>query len=255
MLVEMLKQEAIRVVFQPVVDLETGDTMGYEALGRGCFPQLPTRPHELFRLAELCGLSIKLSRAFRRVAVKQAVTELSDGAVLFCNLHPDEVAKITPETLDEFLLDLPGRTANRPIVLEIHEETVTDIAMFRWLCAELRTRGIGLAFDDFGIGQSRLTELADLPPDYVKIDRRLIRDVDSVAGRRDMVQAICEVATKLRVKVIAEGIENRRELDTCMKLGCGLGQGFLLGHPEFAGPPVRRLEAMTATHLPVKSVG
>lgn len=255
MLAELIAKEAIRVIFQPIVDLNTGNPFGYEALGRGCIPQLTTRPMELFHLAKLCGLSVELSRAFRRVALRQAAIMLPPGAVLFCNLHPAEVAQFAPDNLDHLLFDAPRPADNRPLVLEVHEETATDLAKYRWLRGELRSRRIGLAFDDFGIGQSRLPELADAPPQFVKIDQQLIRDVDSAAGRRNTVQAICELAAKLGVKVIAEGIEHRRELETCLLLGCGLGQGFLLGHPEFAGPPLKRFEATTATHLPTKPRG
>lgn len=238
---EMIQARAIRVIFQPIVDLLNGDVIAFEALGRGCSPQLSTRPADLFRLANLCAMGGELSRAFRRVAVKQSVT-LPDRAALFCNLHPDEFLKLKPEEMDQLLPSLPE---GRRLVLEVHEETIADVPFLRRLRDDLKARGVGLAYDDFGAGQSRLAELAEVPPDYVKLDMRLIQGIDGKDGRRDVVQAICELASKLRITVIAEGIERPGELDTCVKAGCRVGQGFLLGHPEYNGPVQDRMATVT----------
>jgi EAL domain-containing protein (putative c-di-GMP-specific phosphodiesterase class I) len=238
---EMIQSRAIRVIFQPIVDLLSGDVIAFEALGRGCSPQLSTRPADLFRLANMCAMGGDLSRAFRRVAVKQAIT-LPDGAALFCNLHPDEFLKLKPEEMDQLLPSLP---VGRRLVLEVHEETIADVPLLRRLRDDLRARGVGLAYDDFGAGQSRLAELAEVPPDYVKLDMRLIQGIDGKDGRRDVVHAICELAGRLGVTVIAEGIEKPGELHACVRAGCRVGQGFLLGHPEYNGPVANRMPTVT----------
>ena len=131
--------------------------------------------------------------------------------------------------MEQFLPILP---ASRKLVLEVPEDVNADSALLRGLRDQLRVHGVGMAFDDFGVGQSRLAEFADVPPDFIKLDIRLVRDIDINGGRRDVVQAICEMAQRLKVTVIAEGLERQEELETCKQLGCQLGQGFLLGHPE-----------------------
>ena len=97
---------------------------------------------------------------------------------------------------------------------------------------QLRRMGFALAFDDFGVGQARLAVLADAPPDFIKIDVPLVRDIDHTPGRQDVVGSICDLAAYLNVKVIAEGLETQAEVETCRSLGCQFGQGFLLGHDE-----------------------
>jgi EAL domain-containing protein (putative c-di-GMP-specific phosphodiesterase class I) len=74
---------------------------------------------------------------------------------------------------------------------------------------------------------------------------RITRDIHTIAGRRELAVAICELSTKVGVQVIAEGIENRCELEACIQVGCKFGQGFYLGHPEFANAPPELLTAAT----------
>jgi EAL domain-containing protein (putative c-di-GMP-specific phosphodiesterase class I) len=233
----MLRQESIRVVFQPIVDLHTQAVVAHEALGRGQMPDLSTRPADLFRLASRCGMAGALSRAFRRRAIREADVALPAGTELFCNLHPEEFAQFRAEDGDNFLPEVPAQCR---LVVEIHEDAVTDIGRLRQLRDFLKGRGVGLAYDDFGAGQARLAELAEAPPDYLKLDMRLIRNIHTAGGRRDVVQAICAAAAALGVTVIAEGLEQPEELEVCRQLGCRLGQGFLLGHPEHTPAPAPR---------------
>lgn len=246
MLEEMIRTEAVRCVFQPIVEMTRGRTVAYEALGRGCFPQLSTRPADLFRLASSCRLCVELSQAFRKAAGRDAARNVPSGSTLFCNLHPDEFPALSPATIDQFVATLPKVGGDGIVILEVHEDAVADIAQLRWLRKELKDRGIGLAYDDFGAGQSRLTELAEVPPDYVKLDMRLVRDIDRSLARSQTVRAVCELATKLGVAVIAEGVETLGEMQRCKSLGCQFGQGFFMGHPELTGPKLIATETVKA---------
>lgn len=226
---EMLTQHCGRVVFQPIVLLGTRQKIGYEALGRGAHPELSPNPTDLFRLAGQCNLACELSRMFRTVATHEAA-RLPDGVHLFFNLHPSEMDS---EFLVESLRAL--KTVCRPshrIVLEIHEGVVADLGTLRGLRDRCRQLDIGLAYDDFGAGQSRLNELAEVPPDFIKLDMSLVRDIDQATGRQDLVQALTRVAADLGVRTIAEGIETREEAEICLGLGCQLGQGYLFGRPQ-----------------------
>jgi EAL domain-containing protein (putative c-di-GMP-specific phosphodiesterase class I) len=231
LLQEMIRSRSYRVIYQPIVDLQTRRVVGFEALGRGCSLELSSRPAELFRLASLCTLAGELSRAFCSAAVQES-SSLSVGEYVFCNLHPDEFKRLLPVNMGQFLPKLPD---NRKLVLEVPEDVHADSALLRELRDQLRTYGVGLGFDDFGVGQSRIADFADVPPDFIKLDIRLVRDIDVNDRRRDVVRALCEMAHRLNVCIIAEGIERQEELETCKQLGCQLGQGFLLGHPELLG--------------------
>ena len=119
-------------------------------------------------------------------------------------------------------------------VVEINEKAIVDLVALRKLRDEFREVGLQVAYDDFGAGQARFLELADLPPDYVKLDMALVRDLHLNGARQSLVRAITKASLDLGVKVISEGIETREEADICQSLGCTYGQGFLFSRPQAA---------------------
>jgi EAL domain-containing protein (putative c-di-GMP-specific phosphodiesterase class I) len=228
-LCEMLENQYVRVVFQPLVYLDTGKTMGYEALGRGTHSELSNNPSELFGLANQCNLSGELSRILRDMAVTQAA-QLPEGLRIFFNLHPSEMIQ---ESLTKSLALLKRTLGdNQQAVIEVHESVVTDVAFMRWLRGRLAELGMGLAYDDFGVGQSRLTELAEVPPDFIKLDRSLVCEIDKAETRQALVQTLCRFIMDLGVQLVAEGIERAEEAQFFRDLGCPLAQGYLFGPPQ-----------------------
>jgi EAL domain-containing protein (putative c-di-GMP-specific phosphodiesterase class I) len=225
---EMIEQRLATVVFQPIVNLAARAVVGYEALGRGTHPDLSTLPGELFRMAESCGRATELSRMFRTLAAEHA-PRLPDDLLLFINLHPMEV---TDGSLIPSLAALPEQVRRNRLVLEVHEEVVTDANAIRQLRAQLNELEVRLAFDDFGSGRSRITELAESPPDFAKLDRKLVQEIDRAPARQDLIRAVVNVLAGLGVAVLAEGIETEAEAHTCQDLGCHYGQGYLFGRPE-----------------------
>ncbi len=237
---ELMQRRLVRVLFQPILNMVTEETIGYEALGRGTHGTLSAQPLDLFRLADRCGMASELSRLFRSAALKEAV-HLPEGAALFCNVHPAELE-------DELFWDSLCKvreclSADRPLVLEIHEDTVADLSTLGRLREELRELGVRLAFDDFGAGQARLMEFADASPDYIKLDTKLIRDIHRSPQRQHLLGSINRLARQLGVDVIAEGVECVDEAKVCRELDCTYGQGYLYGHP--AAPPTSSADADT----------
>jgi EAL domain-containing protein (putative c-di-GMP-specific phosphodiesterase class I) len=226
---EMLNSQSVRVVFQPIVRLDTLAVHGFEALGRGTHRELSTSPSDLFGLADQCRLASELSQLFRTVAVEEAA-RLPEGVSIFFNLHSSEMAgDALIVSLREFKRTL---RETQHVVLEVHEGVVADVDTMRWLREKLNDLEIGLAYDDFGAGQARLTELAEVPPDYLKLDRSLVRDIDRSVARQDMIRALNRLCDDLEVESIAEGIETAAEAAVCRELGCRFGQGFLFGRPK-----------------------
>jgi EAL domain-containing protein (putative c-di-GMP-specific phosphodiesterase class I) len=225
---ELLIQHSVSIVFQPIFHLESGEVLGYEALGRGAHEELSPNPCDLFRLAEHCKLAPELSRLFRLVAMEEAA-RLPEPGLVFFNVHPAEMAK---DSLLNSLKEIPAtfRAPGR-MILEIHEDFVADMATMRRLRNHLKERGIGLAYDDFGAGQARLRELTEAPPDFIKLDMSLIRGIHVAKARQELVQALSRISGDLGVRLIAEGLEAREEADACRRLGCAFGQGYLLGRP------------------------
>jgi EAL domain-containing protein (putative c-di-GMP-specific phosphodiesterase class I) len=226
---EMLTTQSVRIVFQPIVDLVSGTVLGYEVLGRGTHSELSPNPAELFGLANQCNLARDLSQLFRAVAIREA-PRLPAGARIFFNIHPSEMDS---DTLLSSLVDLKkALRESQQVVLEVHEGVVADIASMHRLRGRLQELEIGLAFDDFGAGQARLAELAEVPPDYIKLDKSLVRNIERAPARQDLIRALCQVSADLGVQTIAEGVETEQEARVCHSLGCRFGQGFLFGRPQ-----------------------
>jgi EAL domain-containing protein (putative c-di-GMP-specific phosphodiesterase class I) len=228
---ELIKLRKVRVVFQPIVHMETQNLLGYEALGRSTHGKLATNPAELFQLADQCRLAPELSRLFRNVAVEESAA-LPRGARIFLNLHPSE--KLDAELVESARLLQQKLRRGQSLVLEVHEDMVTDLETLRTLRGRLRELKIEMAYDDFGAGQARLEELAEASPDYVKLHMRLIRGIQESRTRQGLIQALNKLSQELGVKQIAEGIETPEEAKVCRSLGCRFGQGFLFGRPQAA---------------------
>jgi EAL domain-containing protein (putative c-di-GMP-specific phosphodiesterase class I) len=219
-------------VFQPIVRLDDLRVVGYESLGRGRHDQLPDNPTRLLDLAERCGLAAELSQMFRGQTLAEAA-RLPAGTLIFVNLHPEE---LRGGSLLRSLGAIPAAVrAARPLVLEVHEDAVTDVPAMQRLRDGLRDLGIRLAYDDFGAGQTRLAELAAVPPDFVKLDRKLVQQLPHSRPLQDLVRTLSQVSAKLGCEMLAEGVETGAEAEACRALGCRLGQGYLFGRGQTAG--------------------
>jgi EAL domain-containing protein (putative c-di-GMP-specific phosphodiesterase class I) len=229
-LMRLIRQGAVTLHFQPIVGLKDGGVLGHEALGRGRLPELPAEPGDLFLVASSLGVEVQLSRLFRNKLRDFKHAGSSLGTV-FLNSHPSELED--PETL-ESLGQLQQDVAPMPIALEVHERfAASGPAFVAGLRARLRQMGIGLAYDDFGVGQSRLVELSDNPPDYLKFDISLIRGIDHAPSSRQRVLAsLVSAATDLGVCTIAEGVETPGEAATCAAIGFTHAQGFHFRKPR-----------------------
>jgi EAL domain-containing protein (putative c-di-GMP-specific phosphodiesterase class I) len=228
LLESMIAAEAVDMLYQPIVDLTTREPIGYEALSRGKDPKLSKNPIELLRLAEQCGMVIELSELFRRLAI-QGSASLPKEARIFVNTHASEVS--SPGFLDALTVFQRDCSMEHPIVIEIAETSITDVQTMARIKSGVIQLGFELAYDDFGVGQSRFLELTDVPPDFLKLDIALIQDIDTNKPRQEMVSAVLRVVSPFGTRVIAEGIETAEVADVCRDLGCHLGQGYYFGRP------------------------
>jgi len=225
---ELLRDGAVTTHFQPIVELPGGAVIGHEALGRGLHGRLPAGPIQLFRIAESLGSEVSLSQLFRTKALAQAKTR-PNLKVLFINTHPAELLK--PDLMTS-LETLPASAPGIHITIEVHEAAIVNVAHVANLRARLSELGMGLAYDDFGSGQARLLELAEVPPDYLKFDIRFVRQIDRAPeSKRRLVRSLVAAALDLGVKVLAEGIETSGEAGVCAELGFTHAQGFYFAEP------------------------
>lgn len=228
-LYRIIQGRQVSAVFQSIVTLDGGDVIGFEALGRTTLADIRWDATTLFRIAHERERADELSRLMRAVALTETSLLPSRGSRVFMNVHPDEMLR--GDLLGELERAAEALGEERSLVAEIHEAAIAEPAQMRKLRVELKARGIELAYDDFGAGRSRLMELAEVPPDFLKLDMGLIRGIDESPGRQELVAALVKVMNDTGIRVIAEGIETRGEHLTCRQLGCELGQGFLIRHP------------------------
>ena len=225
---ELIATEAVAVLYQPIVDLQTREIAGYEALGRGTHAELPGDPEPLLRLASQCGNLTALCHLFRRCALASAA-RLPRGGSLFLNVHAAELAD--PSLVESLAALIESNSTGRQLVMEIAESSVTDVAAMGEARHAFRSLAIQFAYDDFGAGQARLNELIEVPPDYLKLDKTLVQGLDVSSARREMVSALVNVAKGLGVLTVAEGIETEAVAAVCRELGCDCGQGYFFGVP------------------------
>lgn len=238
---QMLHERLIRPLYQPILSTQDGRIKGLELLGRGFHEDLPEYPIPLFYLAVSVGRSVELSEVIREVGVRAWVDAQLTSVPLFVNTHPQELKNW--QRLVASLQSLRIRYPQVPLVLEIHEQAVTDQATLYNLNTALERMQIGLAYDDFGAGQARLLELLDVPPFTVKFDISLIHDLDKVSlNRQEMIGLLVTLVKKGHTTALAEGVSNPGELNACRDLGFDLVQGFVYGQP--AG-----LDALAASSL------
>ncbi len=222
---EVLDGKHVVMVYQPVVDLATGEIFAYEALAR---PQqaLLGGPENLFTLAIAQGRCGELGRRMRQLAVEGC----RDSALLI-NIVPHEFDEGWLVHTDDALF-----WHDEQIYIEITESfPLNKFAYYKGILREIRSKGIKLAVDDLGSGYSNLKYVAELAPDIVKVDRDLVSGIDKSPRQRQLVQSVVQLCSGLGARVVAEGIETEDELRAVMDVGAHFGQGYLLARP--ATPP------------------
>ena len=215
--------------FQPIVKFSSMEVIGYEILGRISDEHLPSNPAELLKLAQSFGYDSELSALFREVGVEIG-RHLPGSPVLFVNTTPMEIYKI--DDLLKSLKKIHDMAPSIRIVVEINEKAITTKNDMSRLRNGLEKLNMGLAFDDFGAGQTRLVELAKAPPDYLKFDASLIHEIHLAPKRlHQMLSTFVKAAQDLGIGTLAECIECSDEAKTCQQLGFHFAQGFFYGKP------------------------
>ena len=222
---EVLDGHAFHPEYQPILDLTTGQSIGFEALTR--FDD-GTPPDEVFAAARRTGLGLELEAATLDAAVR-GTARLPVGAWLSLNASPAFILS------GDLAMILARRT--RPVVIEITEhDPIDDYSAIREAIAALGP-DVRVAVDDAGAGIANFGHIVELRPDYVKLDAKLIRGLNSDLARQALVVGLRHFARAMGHYVIAEGIETEEELAALRALDVRFGQGYLLGRPA---PPAPR---------------
>jgi EAL domain-containing protein (putative c-di-GMP-specific phosphodiesterase class I)/CheY-like chemotaxis protein len=214
--------QGLRMVYQPVVDLQTRAIAGYEALAR--FRSLPLRPpNEWFAEAVALELGVQLELTTVRQALASLPLIPPDA---YLSINCSHRAAVSRELASVLEPDAPR------IVIEITEhEAVEDYEALIRALQDLRAQGVRVAIDDAGSGFASMRHTLKIAPDFVKLDISLTRDIDADRGQAALATALVRFAEEMGMTMIAEGIETPGELDTLVRLGVPFGQGFYLAEP------------------------
>ncbi|NMP21302.1 EAL domain-containing protein [Sulfobacillus harzensis] len=222
----LLETGSVQTIYQPVMPFSGRCAVGYEALSRGPVPYLAS-PMTLFEIAEQVQVSPQLDAICCRRAIENFPMKSREDALLFINLLPEtlEMGGVDANMLSAWTESsgiAPGR-----VVLEVTEKQIADPARFYTAVANLRVQGFRFAVDDVGTGYSNLSLLADLVPEFFKLDLEFVRLTRARPVRQLLVETLVRFAGQIGAMVVAEGIETDEDAEVFRLLGVPLGQGFL----------------------------
>jgi EAL domain-containing protein (putative c-di-GMP-specific phosphodiesterase class I) len=245
-LARLLRRGEVRALYQPIVDLDDGTPVAYEALARGPQGSPLESPLDLFAAARDHGLVAELDRACRRAAIAGAhAAGLRTPQTLFVNIEP---ATITG--LDALLGLADDLRDDLQVVVELTERALTDRpAEVLAAVAALRAHGCGIALDDVGVDQRSLALMPFVAPDVIKLDMSLIQQRGASPSAARVLNAVAAEVERSGAVLLAEGIETEEHLARARAVGATLGQGWLFGRP--GALPSGRPPAIAADRIPL----
>jgi diguanylate cyclase (GGDEF)-like protein/PAS domain S-box-containing protein len=256
-----IDEGGLRLVYQPLIGFGQQRTAGFEALVRWTHPERgEIGPARFIPLAEQHGLIEPLGRWVINEALDQLRSWRDAGLPLgdmSMSVNVSRVQLSRPGLADEIFVALADRgLPAEQLVIEVTESAVMDDpAVAHATLDELSAAGVRIALDDFGVGQSSLACLRDLPLDVLKLDRGFITSLASSRQAAAIVRAVCDMARTLGFTVVAEGVETEMQAKVVESLGCDVGQGFLYSHgvrPEEVPDAVAALDFRLTTASPAR---
>jgi EAL domain-containing protein (putative c-di-GMP-specific phosphodiesterase class I) len=232
-LLDMLAAERVTSQFQPIVYAnDTSRVFGQEALLRGVAPDGSLiSPGQIFPLAAEAGILVQLDLLARRSAIREAMRHRIKERI-FINFSPTSIydpafcLRSTMKAIDE-----AGISHDQVIFEVVESDHIQDVAHLKGILNVYREAGFLMALDDFGAGYSNLNLLHELRPDLLKLDMSLIRNVYADPYKALVTEKILEIANRLNIRTVAEGIECTEELDWVRERGATFAQGYLIAKP------------------------
>ncbi|MDR3585247.1 MAG: EAL domain-containing protein [Desulfosporosinus sp.] len=224
----------LKMAFQPIIETRSGEIFGFEALARipgsTCFDNIA----DLFPFAEKIGQLYPIETLCRRQAITSYPTIVQNKELLFLNINPQVL--IDSEFASGHTKKLLSEKGLAPtdVVLEITERSaIEDFSTFRDALEHYRNQGYLIALDDVGAGYSSLQSVAELHPDFIKVDRSLIQGVNADPIKWALLETFVIFSKRIGCRIIAEGVETAEEMRTVVQLGVDYVQGFFVARPAF----------------------
>lgn len=229
---QLIADQQVVILYQPILDLATHEVIGHEVFSRGPAGGPYEDAERLFALAERTGRLVDLERVCRARAMASARRHLAKGAKLFLNTSYQALRD--PDVAGPGFVRLVEANGLRheDVVLEITERLPREEREpYQEVLRGLKKQGFGIAVDDMGAGYSSLQSLVELEPDFLKFDVSLVRHIDRSTIKRSLLETLVDLSQRIRARVVAEGIEEEAELATLREMGVSLGQGRFLAAP------------------------
>ncbi|MBC2723558.1 EAL domain-containing protein [Desulfosporosinus sp.] len=224
----------LKAAFQPIIETQSGEVFGFEALARipgsTCFNNIA----DLFPFAEKIGQLYPIETLCRRQAITSYPSIAQSDERLFLNINP--IVLIDPEFASGHTRKLLTEQGLSPtdVVLEITERSaIEDFSTFRDALEHYRNQGYLIALDDVGAGYSSLQSVAELHPDFLKVDRSLIQGVNADPIKWALLETFVTFSKRIGCRIIAEGVETAEEMRTVIQLGVDYIQGYFIAKPSF----------------------
>lgn len=233
----LASETQLRLVFQPRIDMATGELSGVEALLRWHHPTLGNvPPGEFIPLIERTALVRPMTDWVVAKAVRQAAAWSASGRDISVSINASAVNLDEPDFADRLLAEI-GRAGLKPSLIELeftesaiardHDRVIAQLG-------RIKAHGVDIAIDDFGTGYSNLAYLQRLPVSVLKIDRAFVTNLITSAADATLVRTMIAMAHDLGYRVVAEGIEDQATYDLLASWGCDEGQGYHMGRPMAA---------------------
>ena len=236
---EVIENQEIKTLFQPILDLKNCEILGYEALSRGPESTVMESPVSLLRTAERLNKTWELEQVLRTKALENASKLNLNDTLIFLNVDPNVIKDpnfekgFTKEYLKKMNI-LP-----HSIVFELTERSaILNYEDFKSTLNHYTEQGYTIAIDDAGSGYSGLRTMYEVTPKYLKIDMDFVRNIHKDSFKQAIVKSLVKTADVANIKTIAEGIETTDELRTIVRLGVDFGQGFLIKKPSEIPSPI-----------------
>ncbi|AFL99591.1 diguanylate cyclase (GGDEF) domain-containing protein [Desulfitobacterium dehalogenans ATCC 51507] len=230
----------VHSAFQPILDVISGEFFGFEALARLKQPSSFTSIADLFPFADKIGKLYPVETICRRTAIANSSQILRSNEFLFLNVEPQVITD--PEFSSgqtRKLLDAQGLTPS-DVVLEITERSaIENYETFREALEHYRKQGYLIALDDVGAGYSSLQSIAELHPDFLKIDRSLIQGIHLDPTKWALLETFVTFSRRIGCRILAEGVETPEEMQTVVQLGVDYVQGYFIAKPSFTRPELK----------------
>ncbi|WP_458414250.1 EAL domain-containing protein [Schinkia sp. CFF1] len=235
---KIMENKSLDTFFQPILKLDSGKTIGYEVLNRPAASSLFPNTEAFYDFVGQTDQVFSFECFCRNLSLTRFIDNLTEEArqntsLIFINIHPKVLLDVNYQSGETLQLLYELGIEPRQVVFELTEKSaVTDFCLFEKVLSNYRSQGFRIAIDDVGSGYNSLKTLIYLKPEFIKLDRSLIQNIEQNPAQQQLVTLIIEYAKQSFTKVIAEGIETVNELRFIREKGVHYGQGYALGKPK-----------------------